>query len=90
MSVTPFDPLFDPDETQDWAWNWVNELEPGETIANHVIDATNVTVVSSSVDGTYVRMRAKEPSRGAAATCRITTSTGRVLDRTMPWVVVDR
>src|SRR5690606_5237192 len=90
MSVAPFDSLFDPDAREDWAWNWASRLQPGETIASHVIEPTAVTVVSSSVDGTYVRMRAEKPERGAKATCRITTSTGRILDWTMTWVVADR
>ena len=100
MSATP-DNTIDPNETRDKAWDWASQLAalaPGETIVSSVVSivdsagavATNCTVGAQSHTDTTVTARLT----GASGTyvhvlCRVTTSTGQVLDDTWRLSVVN-
>lgn len=89
--MTTTDDTIDPNETADRSFDWASRLATGETITAHTVTivdandvtATNATVVSSSVTGAVVTFRLS----GATGTyvyvlCRVTTSTGQILDDT--------
>lgn len=89
--MTTTDNTIDPDETRDRAFNWPPQLATGETIASHTVTivdrngaaATNATVASHSATSTVVTFRLS----GASGTevlvlCKVTTSTGQILDDT--------
>lgn len=77
----------DPDDTDDFTIDWVNELAVGETISLLTVTAitAGITVSSSSISTTRTTARL---TGGTAETTydvryRITTSTGRQLDETL-------
>lgn len=96
----------DPHERDTWTWDWSLRLASGETIATaqiHAVaaaaDDTSPLVVESSAitagtagAGTAVTAWVSGGTAGAAygATCHVTTTTGRVLEKTMPFRVMER
>lgn len=64
----------------------------GDTISSHVIIAESVTVVSSAVVGTDVIVWLSGGVEGTPAkvTCRIITTAGRIEDRTLNLILVQR
>ena len=89
--MTTTDNTIDPNETRDRSFDWAPQLAAGETIEEHTVTivdrsgvtATNATVDDTSVTGDIVTFR----SSGASGTevwvlCRVTTSTGQILDDT--------
>jgi len=85
------DNTIDPDEVRDRAFNWAPQLATGETIDSHTVTivdrsgetATNATVDETSLVDAVVTARLS----GASGTevyvlCRVTTSTGQILDDT--------
>jgi len=83
----------DPDATLDFAFDWSAWLATGETIADHTITAqAGITVESSSEAAGVVTVWL---SGGTAVTvytvaCEVTTSAGRVDERTISVQVVQR
>jgi hypothetical protein len=97
--VTTIDNTIDPNETKDRAFDWTAQLATGETIASFTVSivdasgapATNATVGSTSQAGNLVNFRLTGAT-GASGTyvyvrCRVTTSTGEILDDTWPLLV---
>jgi hypothetical protein len=88
------DNTIDPNETRDYAFDWASQLAllaPGETITDAAVTivdsagttATNATVANKSVAGTVVTVRLSGASGVEVyALCRVTTSTGQILDDT--------
>jgi len=77
----------DPNDIDDFVWDWANRLATGETIATFV--ATIVSgawlVSSSSISGTRTTARMTGGAAGTKVSVlgRITTSAGRQLDWTL-------
>lgn len=81
----------DPDATLDFSFDWTAWLEDDETISDHEIVADGVTVDSSDEDSGIVTVWLSDAQRGERlVVCRVTTSEGRVDDRTLTLSVVDR
>lgn len=81
----------DPDATLDWAFDWSAWLADGETITSHETVPDGVTVDSSSESAGVVTVWVSGGQLGSArVTCRITTSAGRVDDRTRMLYVRER
>lgn len=85
----------DPDAVLDFRWDWTDWLDDdtAETITSaNIIGAVGVTVDDSNVDGATVVARVSGGAIGepASATCRITTSTAQVDDRTMTFTIRER
>jgi hypothetical protein len=85
------DNTLDPNETRDKKFDWTPQLGPGETIASATVTivdrngdpATNATVVDTAHTDTAVMVRfANATGTMVHALCRITTSTGEILDDT--------
>jgi hypothetical protein len=88
------DNTLDPNETRDKAFDWGPQLAvlaPGETIASAVVTivdkdgvtATNATVDATTHTTTTVTVRLSGASGTVVyALCRVTTSTGEILDDT--------
>ena len=86
------DNTIDPSETDDFLFDWTTRLAEGETVVSHTFVAAGVTVGTSTAPGTTVTVRLSAAT-GAIGTltsviCRVTTSTGRILDSTWQLVVV--
>ena len=89
--MTTTDNTIDPNETRDRSYNWAPQLATGETIASHevtIVDRLGVTATNATVDATSLT-DAVVTARlsGASGTevyvlCRVTTSTGQILDDT--------
>lgn len=76
----------DPDAVLDYTWSWAGWLQDGETITDHDVEVVGVEVQSDGVvGGTAVTawLTGGEVGEPASATCRVTTSAGRVDDRTI-------
>jgi hypothetical protein len=75
----------DPDAVLDYEFDWSRWLTGGETIASHVATVTNATRDSSAHSGTSVTVWVSGGTVGDTATvaCRITTSAGRIDERTI-------
>lgn len=75
----------DPDDSDDFVWDWSERLDSGETISAQVVTVDTGTVVGSSIVGSTVIARISGGADGSYinATCRMTTSTGRQLDWTL-------
>jgi hypothetical protein len=82
----------DPDDTDDFTLDWVNNLASGETISTFVATATGITVSSSVFSGslTTVRLTGGTEATRYDVRYRITTSTGRQLDETARILVETR
>lgn len=79
----------DPNAVEDFVLDWSAWLG-AETIAGAVaLPALCQAVVQSSVGG-LVTVRVSAALPGAKATCRVTTNTGRVDDRTLSFEVLER
>ena len=88
------DNTIDPNETRDKAFDWSSQLAvlaPGETIVSAVVSivdsagaaATNCTVSAQSHTGTTVTARLSGATGSYVhVLCRVTTSTGQILDDT--------
>jgi len=90
--VTTPDNTIDPDETDDFLFDWSTRLADGETITAHSFVAAGVTVGTSTATGTTVTVRLSAATAAigtlTSVICRVTTSTGRILDSTWQLVVV--
>lgn len=77
----------DPDDADDFTWDWATRLGVGETISTKEITFVSGggSVVSSVIAGTKVTARLAGGTSGTLmrAQCRIVTSTGRQLDWTL-------
>jgi hypothetical protein len=79
----------DPNAIEDYRFDW-NDWLGTETITNAMAIPTNCeAVVQFSAEG-RVAVRVSNALPGAAATCRVTTNTGRVQDRTINFEVIER
>lgn len=83
----------DPDAVLDYVFDWTPWLADGETITDHIVEATTDLTIDahSAVDGAVTVWL----SGGTAGTrysvgCRITTSAGRTDDRTFTVSVRER
>lgn len=86
--------LHDPQAVLDYKFDWSAWLEDGETIIAHQVTGDGVTVDSSSVTdgGTSVTawVSGGTATVGSRVTCQITTTLGRVDERSMLLYVEDR
>lgn len=75
----------DPNDSDDFTWDWSLRLASGETIATKDVTVDAGSVVSSSISGSTVIARISGGTDGGYinALCRITTSAGRQLDWTL-------
>jgi hypothetical protein len=85
------DNTIDPNETRDRSFDWAPQLAVGETIASQVVTivdrdgvtATNATVGATTRVGAVVTVRLSAASGTEVfVLCRVTTSTGQILDDT--------
>lgn len=85
------DNTIDPNETRDRSFDWAPQLATGETIASHTVTivdragvaATNATVDATSLADDVVTVRLSGASGSEVhVLCRVTTSTGQILDDT--------
>ena len=87
------DSTIDPDEVDDYPWDWTSELDDGETLASAAvtIETENATVVSETTTTTLhvARLSGATGAAGTAvrARCRAVTSLGRTLDATHVLVI---
>jgi hypothetical protein len=95
--VTNTDSTIDPNETRDRSFDWTPQLATGETIALATVTivdragvaATNATVVSHSETDTIVTFRLSAATGAEVfVLCRVTTSTGQILDDTWRLLVI--
>lgn len=75
----------DPDDSDDFVWDWAERLSSGETISSQTVTVDAGTVVSSAISGATVTARISGGVDGGYinARCRMTSSTGRQLDWTL-------
>lgn len=85
------DNTIDPNEARDFQWDWTSALGTGETIASSnvsIVDSLGVTATNATIDAqdhttTSVTARLSGASGVYVyALCRVTTSTGQILDDT--------
>ena len=88
------DNTIDPNETRDFQWDWAPQLAvlaPGETIASAVVSvvddkgaaATNATAAPETHTASTVTVRVSAATGSSVyLLCRVTTSTGQILDDT--------
>ena len=85
--------LKDPSAVLDWAFDWTEWLATGETITDHTITAdTGITVDSSTeLDGKVtVWLSGGTAGINYKVACLITTSAGRIEERTIRIKVTNR
>lgn len=83
----------DPNAVLDYTWDWSAWLEVGETIAAATVTvSTGMVCDSSTFDTTTVTAWISGGTAGSGykATCRVTTSRGRIDDRTIYLVCRER
>lgn len=83
----------DPDATLPWKFDWSAWLENGETIsASAFICSAGITVVSTSAtpQNTTIWLSGGTPGQPYRVTNRITTSLGKIDDRSITIRVKDR
>lgn len=82
----------DPDATLDYTWSWAEWLDPGETISTFSFTApAGVTLSDTMLDGATTVAWVHSTVLGEIpVTCHITTSAGRVDDRTIYIIVANR
>lgn len=86
MSPLPHDPA----DVEDYAFGWIDWLGD-ETIASHTVDSDELTVVQSEISGPDILFRISGPGTGRKATVdvTVTSSSGRVKSRSLPFEVQD-
>ena len=76
----------DPDDIDNFSWDWSDELATGETILTRAFPdpPAGITIDNSAIDGGKVTATLSGGTAGESydLTCRITTSLGRQLDWT--------
>lgn len=84
--------LIDPDARLDYSFDWTDWLAQGETITAHdVIASSGITIASHGQLGPVVTVWVEDAQPvEQRVTCRITTSAGRIDDRSIDLLVVDR
>lgn len=87
----------DPDAELDWSWDWSEWLAPTETISSKSVVATEGTATiatpteSAGVVTAFVSDPVGDATTGRVTLrCRITTSAGRVDDRSILLIPVER
>jgi hypothetical protein len=83
----------DPDATLDWVWDWNEWLDEGETITNSQFFTTVGLVISQQANTSKtatVWLSGGTAGQVYQVTNRITTSTGRIDDRSITIRVVER
>lgn len=81
----------DPDSTLDYKFDWTTWLN-GDTIASYTVTVSGVTLDSDTNDTTSVTAWASGGTLGSVATivCQVTTTAGRVDDRTIKLRIQDK
>lgn len=79
----------DPDATSRYRWDWSAWLGD-ETITGHELLPVGIEVVSHTRDATTVTVRVRGAEPGSQVTCRVTSSGGRIDDRTIRFAVAER
>lgn len=85
--------LLDPNATLDFAFDWASWLEDGETLTAETVTATaGATVINDTIDGTRVVywLTGGQVGSDVEVTCRVTSSAGRVDERSVRVLVRDR
>ena len=88
----PFDPK-DPNDVDDFVWDWSNRLGTGETISSAVfVVPTGITKDSQANTTTTATARLSGGKVGGkySITCRITSNLGRILDHSEEIAVKSR
>ena len=86
MSLTLQNPLKDPSAVLDYVFDWTGWLATGETITDHTITADPGIVVDSSTENAgivIVWLSGGEAGKWYKVACKITTSAGRIDERTL-------
>lgn len=79
-----FDPK-DPSDVDDFAFDWTDSLDVGETISLFEVSATGSLTVGAVANNSGVivaRISGGDAVNKEEIVCKITTSAGRVLERT--------
>jgi hypothetical protein len=82
----------DPADIDDFGWDFTDLLNTGETIATkQILAPTGVTAAAPTETGGIVTSRVSGGTLGANydVPCRVTTSTGRTLDRALRLYIRD-
>lgn len=95
MSYTFTAPVKDPAAVLDHGMDWTDELDDGETISGEpsvIAFPAGLTIAAVNAANGIVNWRVSGGTAGQAyiATCRITTSTGRVLELSVRYPVRER
>jgi hypothetical protein len=82
----------DPQAVLDYEFDWAAWLASGETIASFVVTVAGVALDSSAASTTAVTAWISGGTLGelASVACRITTTAGRIDERSLNLVVEDR
>lgn len=82
----------DPDAVLDYQFDWSQWLASGETITSKTVTVAGVTLDSSPNDDTAVTCWLSGGTAGTTATCscRITTSAGRTVERSIDVLIRER
>lgn len=92
--MAPREFLKDPDAKLDYKFNWKNWLTAGETIASYVLTVSGggLTIDTHSDNGVAVTVWLKAGVNGTerSVSCRITTTAGRIDERTMRFTIQER
>ena len=82
----------DKDSTLDYEFDWAAWLTGGETITARTVTVTGVTLVESTASTTAVVAWVSGGTVGTTATvaCKITTSAGRIDERTITLRIAER
>ncbi len=84
----------DPDARLDYTWDWTAWLTEGETITSaEILPTDGLATDDTGHDDTTVTTwvtTSLEAGKSGGVTCRITTSAGRIDDRTITLQIADR
>jgi hypothetical protein len=85
--------LKDPDAVLDWVWDWSEWLANGETITNSVFEASvgiEIQSTSNTATSATVWLAGGSPGQPYRVSNRITTTAGRIDERTITVRVIER
>lgn len=92
MTYTFIAPPKDPSAILDHAMDWTDWRKKGETITAQTVTSTDATITNVAQSGGVVtwRIAGGTLGQGAIVTVQITTSTGRIDERSVFYEIVER
>lgn len=92
MSHTFIAPLKDPSARLDHAMDWTDWLQNGETITAQTVTSASATITSVAQSSGIVtwRIAGGTLGQGVIVTVQVTTSTGRIDERSVFYEIVER